>query len=92
MTETVSSLEVRRRLGDLLNRVALRHDQFIIERKGTALAAMVPVHKLQQLERAARRHLLRVLERQSGMGSQAAADRLGDEAKHGTRRVRRRPR
>ncbi len=34
MTETVSTLEVRKRLGDILDRVALRHDQFIIERKG----------------------------------------------------------
>jgi len=34
MTEKVSTLEVRQKLGDMLNRVALRHDQFIIERKG----------------------------------------------------------
>jgi len=43
MTETISTLEVRQRLGDMLNRVALRHDEFVIERKGKPLAALVPV-------------------------------------------------
>jgi hypothetical protein len=33
MVEKVSTIDVRRRIGDLLDRVALRHDEFIIERK-----------------------------------------------------------
>jgi prevent-host-death family protein len=53
MIETVSTLEMRQRLGDLLNRVALRHDQFVIERKGKPLAAMVPVERLEQMQEAA---------------------------------------
>jgi prevent-host-death family protein len=52
MTEKISTLEVRQRLGDILNRVALRNDQFIIERKGTPLAAIVPVEWLEQMRRA----------------------------------------
>ena len=48
MTERISTLEVRQRLGDILNRVALRNDQFIIERKGKPLAAVVPVEGLAQ--------------------------------------------
>jgi prevent-host-death family protein len=43
MADKVSTLEVRQRIGDMLNRVALRHDEFIIERKGKPLAALVPV-------------------------------------------------
>ena len=46
MIETISTIEMRQRLGDLLNRVALRHDQFVIERKGKPLAAMVPIERL----------------------------------------------
>ena len=42
MTDRVSTIDVRQRLGDMLNRVALRNDEFIIERKGTPLAALVP--------------------------------------------------
>lgn len=89
MIETVSTLEIRQRLGDLLNRVALRHDQFLIERKGKPLAAMVPVERLEQMQQAARLHLLSVLDQKSERISQSQADQLANEAKHGTRRPRR---
>jgi len=89
MTEKISTLEIRQRLGDILNRVALRSDQFIIERKGKPMAAVVPVERLEQMERAARLQLLQVLERQSGALSQAEADRIATEAKHRTRKRRR---
>jgi antitoxin (DNA-binding transcriptional repressor) of toxin-antitoxin stability system len=58
MTAKVSTIDVRQRLGDMLNRVALRNDEFIIERKGKALAALVPVERLEQMRRFARRHAL----------------------------------
>ena len=48
MPEKVSALDVRERLGDLLNRVALRREEFIIEPKGKPLAALVPVERLEQ--------------------------------------------
>jgi len=90
MTEKISTVEIRQRLGDILNRVALRNDQFIIERKGKALAAMVPVERLEQMQQAARLHLLRVLGRESGQLTEAEADRIADEAKHRTRKRARR--
>ena len=49
-----------------MNRVALRHDEFIIERKGKALAALVSVERLEQMRRFARRHALDVMEQQKG--------------------------
>jgi hypothetical protein len=66
MPEKVSTIEVRRRIGDLLNRVALRHDEFIIERKGKALAAMAPIERLQQMRRVARRRARQFLDQQAG--------------------------
>ena len=66
MAKKVSTLDVRQRIGDLLDRVALRHDEFIIERKGKPLAALVPVGRLEQMRRFARRHALEALERQAG--------------------------
>ena len=62
--EKVSTIDVRQRIGDLLNRVALRHDEFVIERKGKPLAALVPVERLEQMRRFARRHALELLEEQ----------------------------
>lgn len=89
MIETVSTLEMRQRLGDLLNRVALRHDQFVIARKGKPLAAMVPIERLEQMQEAARVHLLSTLAQRADALSQSQADQLADEAKHRTRKSRR---
>ena len=66
MTVKVSTAHVRQRIGDLINRVALRHDEFVIERKGQPMAALVPVERLEQLRRVARHGLLEFLERQTG--------------------------
>src|SRR5437667_5966896 len=64
MTEKISTIDVRQRIGDLLNRVALRHDEFVIERKGKVLAALVPVERLVQMRRFARRHALELFDEQ----------------------------
>jgi antitoxin (DNA-binding transcriptional repressor) of toxin-antitoxin stability system len=66
MTEKVSTIDVRQRIGDMLNRVALRHDEFIIERKGKALAALVPVERLEQMRRFARSQAIDFLAQQKG--------------------------
>ena len=84
--EKLTTLDLRQRLGDLLNRVALRHDEFIIERKGKPLAAMVPVEKLRQLERLARLRLLDALVPMKTALPQKEADALADEAKHRSRK------
>ena len=86
-------MEVRQRIGDMLNRVALRHDEFIIERKGKPLAALVPVERLEQMRRFARRHALEVLERQKGGTlTDEQALTLGLAAQRWARRQLRKPR
>ena len=86
MTETISTIEVRQRLGDLLNRVALRHDEFIIERKGKPLAVLVPFERLQRMERFARRQAQDFFEQQKGsLVSEKEADALAVEAKRWAR-------
>lgn len=92
MTDKVSTMEVRQRIGDMLNRVALRHDEFIIERKGKPLAALVPVERLEQMRRFAQRHALDVMAEQKGgalTDDQAMA--LGLEAQRWARQQRRKP-
>lgn len=93
MLEKVSTIDVRQRIGDLLNRVALRHDEFIIERKGKALAALVPVERLEQIRRFARRQGLDFLEQQRGGPlSDEQAMELALEAQRWARRQARKPR
>jgi len=93
MTQKVSTLDVRQRIGDMLNRVTLCHDEFVIERKGKPLAALVPVGRLQQMRRFARRHALEFLESQAGgslTGDQAMEVALEAQAWARTRAPRRR--
>jgi len=93
MTEKVSTMDVRQRIGDMLNRVALRHDEFIIERKGQALAALVPVERLEQMRRFARRHALDVMEQQKGGTlTDDQAMELGLAAQRWARQQKRKPR
>ena len=91
MTDKVSTIDVRQRIGDMLNRVALRHDEFIIERKGKALAALVPVERLEQMRRFARRHALdfMVQQQDSGLTDKQAAE-LALEAQRWVRKSPRR--
>lgn len=43
MRESISTIELRKRLGDVLDRVRLRDDVFVIERRGRPVAMLVPV-------------------------------------------------
>ena len=86
-------MEVRQRIGDMLNRVALRHDEFIIERKGKPLAALVPVERLEQMRRFARRHALELLEQQKqSTVSEEQALQVALEAQRSARKRSRKPR
>lgn len=92
MKRKVSTLDVRQNLGDILNRVALRHDEYVIERKGKPLAALVPVDRLERMEAAARLHLLAVLDSCATEVSPAEADALALEAQRAVRGVKRKTR
>jgi antitoxin (DNA-binding transcriptional repressor) of toxin-antitoxin stability system len=75
----------------MLDRVALRDDEFIIERKGKPLAALVPVERLEQMRRFARRQALDLMERQKGGTlTDDQATELGSEAQRWARQQRRR--
>jgi hypothetical protein len=50
---------------------------------------VVPVERLEQMQRAAELHLLEVLEREKSEVPQAEADALANEAKHRSRTKRR---
>jgi antitoxin (DNA-binding transcriptional repressor) of toxin-antitoxin stability system len=92
MAEKVSTIDVRQRIGDMLNRIALRHDEFIIERKGKPLAALVPVERLEQMQRFARRQAIDFMEAQEGGSlSEREAEELALEAQKATRQAARKP-
>jgi prevent-host-death family protein len=93
MATKVSTHDVRQRIGDLLNRVALRRDEFVIERKGKALAALVPVERLDQMKRFARKQGLEMMAAERGAFlSERQADALALEAQRWARRPARKAR
>src|SRR5512132_682025 len=94
MADRVSTIDVRQRIGDLLNRVSLRHDEFVIERKGKPLAALVPVERLEQMRRFARRHALELFEeqKQSKVSEEQALAVALEAQRSARKRVRKRPR
>jgi len=50
-TETISITEAREHLADLGNRVSLRGERIVIERRGKHVFALVPMEDLKLLER-----------------------------------------
>lgn len=91
MTNKISTRDVRQRLGDLLNRVELRREEFIIERKGKPLAALVPVERLEQMRRFARRHAVHFMDQRRGSAlTDAEAARLAADARRWARSKARR--
>lgn len=87
----VSTMDVRARIGDMLDRVALRHDEFVIERRGKPLAALVPVDRLEQMRAFARQHALGYLGRQrAGRGERLSEDGAMTIALEAQRAARRR--
>lgn len=45
MSQSVSAVEARQKLGEILNRVALRREEIIIERAGKKIARLSPIEK-----------------------------------------------
>lgn len=56
MVKKVNALNARKKLGQLLDEVYYKGDQFVIERAGRPMAAVVPVWQLE--ERATRKERL----------------------------------
>ncbi|WP_244085134.1 type II toxin-antitoxin system Phd/YefM family antitoxin [Desulforhabdus sp. TSK] len=54
MQKTISAMKARQNLGQVMNEVALRGDDYIIERAGKPLVAIIPIEKYQKLQRPGR--------------------------------------
>ncbi|MBI4676370.1 MAG: type II toxin-antitoxin system Phd/YefM family antitoxin [Elusimicrobia bacterium] len=92
MTHTISALKARQNLGDILNRIALRRDQFIIERDGRPMAAVIPIEQFERIHEAARALLSDAMAKSRARGRAVPAgseETLADEAKHSSRGKRR---
>ncbi len=51
----VTALKARQIFGTIMNAVSFRNDQYIVERKGKPMVAIIPIKKLEQMDRARQR-------------------------------------
>lgn len=52
MQKTISSMKVRQKLGQIMNEVSLRGDDYIINRAGKPIVAMVSMETYEMLKRS----------------------------------------
>jgi len=49
MLKRISAIKVRQNLGHVMNEVALKEDEYIVERAGKPLVAIIPIDQYQRL-------------------------------------------
>jgi prevent-host-death family protein len=77
-------------LGETLDRVVTRGEEFIVQRRGKPVAALISAAKFDRTRRLARRHAFAVLKQQKGGPlTNAQATQLGVEARRWARKERR---
>ena len=86
MKQVISTMDMRHNLGDILNRVDLRHDQFVIERKGKPLAALIPIVLWEQIQSSAKTYALEFLRSRPSDLSDEEAMEIANQAKKSVRR------
>src|SRR3990172_1750670 len=55
MVKTINALDARKKLGRLLEEVYYKGDQYIIERAGRPMAAVVPIWRLEEWQKRRQR-------------------------------------
>ena len=51
MRKTISALKARQNLGQVMNEVSLKGDDYIVERAGKALVAIIPMEKYRRFQK-----------------------------------------
>ena len=51
MLKTINAVKARQNLGTIMNEVALKEDDYIIERAGKPLVAVIPIEKYRRFEK-----------------------------------------
>ncbi len=53
--KVVTALEARQQLGTIMNAVSFKNDQYVVERKGIPMVAIIPIKKFKQMDKARQR-------------------------------------
>jgi len=88
MYKTISALKARKNLGQVMNEVAIKGDDYIIERAGKPLVAVIPIEKYQSLQQEWDEFFESVSAMSTNIKEEnyETVDRLVDEAVHAYRK------
>lgn len=88
MLKKVSAIKVRQNLGQVMNEVALKSDEYIVERAGKPLVAIIPVEKYlsMQKERDEFFRMYEALQAEAAGGEKEGIERDIEEALKAARR------
>ena len=53
--KVVTALKARQQLGTIMNAVSFKNDQYVVERKGMPMVAIIPIKKFEQMNKARQR-------------------------------------
>ena len=90
MLKKISAMKVRQSLGQVMNEVALRGDDYIVERAGKPLVAIIPMEKYQRLQmerEGALQALGRIWQKMEGTDA-GEVESLVNEAVRNTRKAK----
>lgn len=88
MKRTVTALDARRRLGELLESVYLRGDEVVIERAGKPMAVVIPAERYEILEQS-RKRLFELIDRAHEHNRDVSPAVIATEVDEAVREVRR---
>ncbi len=81
--KVVTALKARQIFGTIMNAVSLKNDQYIVERKGTPMVAIIPIKKFKQMDKARLRffsNMSKISDSFSGEDPKKLDDILGEAA------------
>ena len=87
MKRTLSAIDARRRLGELLEGVYYRGDEVVIERAGKPMAVVIPAERYAAMERS-RERIFEFIERTHEKNRDVPGDELEAEIEAAIREVR----
>jgi prevent-host-death family protein len=88
MLKKVSAIKVRQNLGQVMNEVALKSDEYIVERAGKPLVAIIPIEKYLNMKKDRDEffHMYEVMQAAAARGDKESIDRDIEEAVKAARR------
>lgn len=91
--ETISAMDVRQKLGEILAKIELRGEEFIIEKGGKPSAVLIPYKKIQRIRQRALKEIGGMLDQAASKNPNAdlsdqEIERFVEQAIHESRRVK----